>query len=192
MEGSVTFKRDPILILADIEKALKPQRADMLYVGGLQVSRIRERTARGVDYTGQPFTPYKNSGPVYWYPSVHTKNRVASRNRFFKLIISGSATKTSVGVKFSSYEAMKASVSGASTVNLMGLKAPHMLMAIQIKVNGYLMTIGIFGDEAIRAEAHNSGTKYLPKREFFNASESDKALMTSDLVDFGAARANQP
>lgn len=194
MDASCTLSRDPTGVVIEIENALKPTRSDFLYVGNMEITRIKERTARGVDYRGVPFAPYSNKGPIYWYPSAHTKDPRASRNRFLKKIggVEAGAAKTSTGVKFASYAALKMAVTGSGDVTLMGLKAPHMMMQIIVKVNGQTLTIGIYGEAADRAEGHNNGIPgRLPKREFFNASEDDKDQMTSYLVEAGAARANK-
>lgn len=194
MDGEAKVSRDPVQIVVDIEEALKPTKEDLLYSLNRQITRIKDRTDRGVDYQEKPFAPYSTKGPVYWYPSVHLKNRQASRNRFYKQIdgANSGAAKTSAGVKFANYAALKQAVTGSSTVNLMGLRAPHMMMQIVARVRGLLATIGIYGDAADRADAINNGTAHMPKREFFNASDSDKAQMASELIEAGVARANKP
>jgi hypothetical protein len=50
------------------------------------------------------------------------------------------------------------------------------------------LIIGIYGDEADRAEGHNEGTGSLPRRRFFDASDRDIELMQEDIADRIEAR----
>jgi phage gpG-like protein len=51
-------------------------------------------------------------------------------------------------------------------------------------------TIGIYGDEADRAEGHNEGSPKtkLPRRRFLDASASDQKAMAADVADRVQAR----
>lgn len=118
------------------------------------------------------------------------------------------AQRTRLGIKFSSYAAFKASL-GRAFVDLRGPRAPHMLQGIIVRVRDFVLgnettvspdpnstkepantiTLGIYGEEAERAEGHNTGAGRLPKRRFFGASEQDKIDMINDIVNRAIARA---
>lgn len=107
-------------------------------------------------------------------------------------------TRSGMGIRFPSYAAFKAAL-GRATVDLLGPRAPHMLQAIVVRINGAAtadrdvgvnsrpspatqVTIGIYGQEADRASGHNQGISgRLPQRRFFGASVSDLAAMVSDI-----------
>ncbi len=106
--------------------------------------------------------------------------------------------RTRTGLKFSSYAALKAAF-GRLGVDLRGLKAPHMLQALIVTVQDFIagqfeplenaqtepaneIKIGIYGHEAQRASGHQRGYKYLPKREFLGASNSDQDAMSEDIM----------
>jgi hypothetical protein len=185
------MSQDPIQLIAETEKAVgSPRPEAFLYAGNRQKSRILDRTSRGVDVDEQPFAPYNSSRPYYWYPAKELKNRNSARTRFFKKIEGPTARKTTKGIRFDSYAAFKASM-GRLVVDLMGARAPHMLQAFVVKVSGGLLTIGIYGEEAERASAHNEGTKNLPRRHFFDASESDKTEMAADILDYTMRTRNE-
>jgi hypothetical protein len=42
---------------------------DMMYIGQLYRSRIRQRTLAGIDVNGASLTPYSTKGPYYFYPN---------------------------------------------------------------------------------------------------------------------------
>ena len=42
---------------------------DMMYIGQVYRSRIRQRTLAGIDVNGASFTPYSTKGPYYFYPN---------------------------------------------------------------------------------------------------------------------------
>jgi hypothetical protein len=121
---------------------------------------------------------------------------------------------TGFGIKFPTYGAFKRSL-GRTGVDLRGPSAPHMLQAIIVKAAGIVLpgtddrqgnlfdtnsaeftndtyaneiVIGIYGEEAKRANAHNSGYKNIPKRRFMGASESDKLAVLKDIGDRILAR----
>jgi hypothetical protein len=48
---------------------------NMMYIGQVYRSRIRQRTLDGIDLNGASFTPYSTKGPYYFYP-----NRESVRN----------------------------------------------------------------------------------------------------------------
>lgn len=218
-------KKDVVGAMESLAREALPTTADLLYAGQRQRARILERTEEGKDYLGQTFHPYSTNGPVYYYPSKDAKNRKAGKNRFAKQLgiptkkeiakEGFTARRTSLGIKFSSYAALKYFL-GRSNVDLRGVSAPHMLQAMIVKVGGFVLgevnantvaspntegdrsnaselIIGIYGEEAERASGHNEGNpkKKLPKRRFLDASESDKSLVLSDIIARVAARARK-
>lgn len=221
--SSVTIKtatgQDMVGVIDAAIKAAQPTVGDLLYAGQRQRSRILERTAHGVDFEERTFHPYSTKGPFYFYPGKNAKNRSAAANRFGKKIglkgglrsgkvarirFFATATRTKLGIKFSSYAAFK-SFLGRSFVDLMGAFAPHMLQAIIVKAGGVSIAEGevvetsndapaneiilaIYGDEAERAEGHNVGARHLPQRKFMGASESDKQAVLNDLTSRAAIR----
>lgn len=108
-------------------------------------------------------------------------------------------------IKFPSYAAFKQAL-GRTNVDLRGPRAPHMLQAIVVRVgateigNGLQsvpgdsteraseLRVGIYGPEAERASAHNTGTSRLPQRKFLGASDAEKGRMEADLVSRVLAR----
>lgn len=174
---------------------VQPGDVALQYAGEKQKERILERTAAGVDVDGIPFEPYNSTRPYYWYPrsggAAH--KRIASADRAHRKLGEGTRTiaragGSGLGIKFPSYAAAKAAF-GRAVVDLFGLHgAPHMLQAIIVKVTGLDLTIGIYGDEAKRAEAINEGLGNQPRRHFFGASEGDLRQMGSDVMDFIMAR----
>lgn len=126
-----------------------------------------------------------------------------------------SASRTRLGIKFASYAAFK-SFLGRIGVDLLGPKAPHMLQGLIVKVGGIVLgndegwqditvdtgnvsgianntpateiVIGIYGEEAERAEGHNQGSGHLPRRKFLAANEQDKILALQALVSRASFR----
>lgn len=203
-------------VFANMENAARPTVGDLLYVGQRQRSRILERTARGLDMDERPFAPYSRKGPIYYYPGKNAKNRRAAVNSVAKQIgMKGNnpktftakgwkeahtVQKTRLGLKFSSYAALKAAF-GRYFVDLRGLKAPHMLQAIIIRVGEFVasdflplptarieasdtLKIGIYGPESERASGHQTGVpkRNLPKRKFLGLNQRDKTLILADVV----------
>lgn len=216
---TVKGNTDLMGLLNEINKASQPNVSDLLYAGQRQRSRILTRTEQGVDFEGRSFHPYSTTGPYYFYPGKNAKGRKAAKNRFAKTIgvankgvtkiNGGSASRTRLGIKFSSYAAFKSAL-GRGVVDLFGPWAPHMLQALVVKVSGFVMagdtagadpngaggsdapadeiTIGIYGAEAARASGHNEGTKHLPQRKFLGVNDQDKQLMLGDVLSRVAAR----
>lgn len=221
--SSATFRTtrggDPQDLIVNLEDALKPEEADLLYAGEYLRTAILERTERGVDYLGRPFAPYNSTRPVYYYPGGkatpgpegakrNPASRVRSRNQVFKKLFGPGRNVATVnaakfraydqyasktpggGIRFSSYAAMKAAF-GRTVVDLFGLSAPHMLQAIAIRVRGALLSLGFYGDEVKRAEAINFGLGTQPRREFFNASPGDKEELGVRIAQRSTARARK-
>ena len=116
-------------------------------------------------------------------------------------------TRFRQSIKFRSYADFKRSLGRAAGVDLMGPRAPHMLQALVVisdgiqvagrsprvglrsmRAAGSRLTIGIYGDEADRAEGHNEGTGDLPQRRFFDASDADLEAMAEDVAERIALR----
>ncbi len=186
MPVGLTFDGQPVeVLISGLENAAKVTAADILYALNRQKTRILDRTSKGVDADGAPFAPYSTKGPYYFYPGRAAKNRRAAASRFARKT---GETRTSVGVKYASYAAFKQAL-GRSVVDLMGPTAPHMLQAIVVRSGGGGQgTIGIYGNEADRAEGHNTGAGHLPKREFFAFGEQDTADITADIESLMSAR----
>ena len=200
--GGVT----PEQMLDQISAALQPTEADKLWAGNVIKSGILERTARGVDYKGQPFAPYNDSRPFYYYPGSAMGNLLRKRGRgddakvyedwshgrndvrrsvkrlHKKLGGAGAITKGGTGIRFESYAAFKTSL-GRAGVDLRGPHAPHMLQAIVVKIDGGEAVVGIYDDfAAAKASGHNDGLhRHLPQRQFMEASEEDVQLIIRDL-----------
>lgn len=199
---------DPSARLIAIRLSVEPQEADLLYAGQRQRARILERTARGVDVDGRPFAPYSKNGPYYYRPSrgaavatalghdirgeEWTERQKAAAKRFLNRITtpsergrSGSPRLSRTGrtIRFESYADFKRWL-GRRTVDLRGASAPHMLQMIQVVVRGAReLVLGIYGDAAARATGHNEGTRTLPRRRFFGASQGDARQMVRDIYD---------
>ena len=97
-------------------------------------------------------------------------------------------SKSGQSIRFESYAAFKAWL-GRTCVDLTGPRAPHMLQAIQTKVEGLkMLVLGIYGPKADIAQGHNEGARNLPQRHFFGASYADLKQMACDIGDRVAAR----
>lgn len=198
-----------------VEEGNGPTAGDLLFAGNNQRSRILERTGRGVDYQGNPFAGYSTKGPYYYTPfsggaAGTPKQHKAAAGRFLKKIGGGTPaarSRTGRSVKFPSYDAFKRAI-GRTGVDLRGPRAPHMLQAVVLLSGGIQVTgsqqastaprtrmqretrlvMAIYGEEAARAEGHNEGTSRLPKRRFFDASDSDLDRMLEDVYNRMVAR----
>lgn len=203
-------------VFADLEKAAQPTIGDLLFAGQRQRSRILMRTSRGIDADGGTFAPYSLKGPVYYYPGKTATGRRKSVKRIAdKLGITGNrkvinvkgattqyVQKTTLGLKFSSYAALKAAF-GRLNVDLRGIVAPHMLQALIVRVMEFTLgdnakayqplpnvatepadqiNIGIYGAEAIRANKHQKGLGNMPRRKFIGANGEDQKLMIQDIL----------
>jgi hypothetical protein len=164
---------------------LRVNEVDLLYAGQRQVERILDRTAQGKDSDNSPFTPYKRSKrPYYYYPTSASgmpRDRIAITKRYFNRMGGGTMTRSGLGVRFDSYGDMKRAL-GRAGVDLMGVRAPHMLQALVASVEGNTIWIGIYGAEAARAEGHNEGTMTLPRRHFLDVNSEDVRLIGEDIA----------
>jgi hypothetical protein len=94
---------------------------------------------------------------------------------------SAKKTRSGEGIRFDSYAAFKASL-GRAGVDLLGPRAPHMLQAMEIRVNWPEVELGFYSDDAAsKAEGHNEGANKLPRRHFFAASAADLTAIENDI-----------
>lgn len=236
MPSSATFKTasggEPAEYILMLARGAQPTAGDALYAAQRQRTRILERTLRGVDVEGRPFEPYSQDGPYYYYPNgrvgsskfTNQQNKSAVRRLLKRTAgvtairseygghegVGGTKTRTGLGIKFESYADFKASI-GRAGVDLYGPRAPHMMQAIAVAVNGQDMgmndqgtglggnqapaevfSLGIYGEAAGRASGHNTGInprwKRRHQRHFFGASASDISAMVSDVTSRIVAR----
>jgi hypothetical protein len=176
-----------------VAKAAAPLKPDLMLIGNYVKAQILDRTERGVDADGRPFAPYNTTRPFYWNPytgknisSWQAQNR--SMNRMLKKLGAGNngilrdgkgkelarRGGTGTSIRFQSYDAFKRSL-GRSNVDLTGPRAPHMLQALQVRAVAGGVTVGIYGEAAARAAAHNAGVPgRLPQRRFLGATTEDR------------------
>lgn len=142
-----------------VRTATTPTTGDLLYTGQVFRSRIRERTLRGVDAQGAPFTAYSQKGPYYFYPNreVGSTGRSSGTRNFTQAQVRAArataakgrhaktgGTRTPYGIKYASYAAAK-SAHGVANVNLYGMEQhTHMLDTMLVKAGG--IEVGITAD----------------------------------------------
>lgn len=135
-------------IRAEIQAFAQPTTGDLLYVGQIFRSRIRQRTFQGVDVNGAPFAPYSSKGPFYFYPNKGSATSRTSEGRKARATAAANrhaktgriGIRTSTGIKYESYAAAK-SAHGVSNVNLYGMEQhTHMLDTIIVKAGGAEIT----------------------------------------------------
>lgn len=169
-------------------------RTDLEVAGQREKTRIIQRTLRGVDFQGRKFAPYSTNGPIYVYPQHRgtVKARRAAAQRLYRQLgkRGTGAQRTRLGIRFDSYAAYKASLGRSpGVVDLYGPRAPHMLQAIVVRVEGDTIILGIYGEEALRASGHNEGIPgRLPQRRFFDISRAELALIKQDILASVTAR----
>ena len=229
---------DPVQYIVALAGSVKPTLGDVLYAAQRQRTRIVDRTYRGVDVNGNAFEPYDTTRPYYYYPNGAVgrtpgdarRNKAAVRrilkrttevsgykwehlmntgreSEAEKSSVGGTKTRSGQGIRFESYADFKESI-GRAGVDLTGLRAPHMLQAIEVRVGGASFgtsdvgsasrepvtefALGIYGDAVGRATGHNTGVNPRWKREhkryFFGASVDDLKLMAADIYARISAR----
>lgn len=194
-------------IEATIKDAL-PSYNDVIPAMVNQASRILERTAQGLDYSGSSFVAYNETHPFYYYPPGAAKGRtrrqqVRARNKLHKQLGGKGKRIGSRGIRFDSYGQFKRAF-GSSVVNLMGVDPPNMLSAIELVFKGQHrrlssaqaltasplgtmsgeIAIGIYDAIAGKgslASIHNEGLGRMPRREFWAVSQTDVELILADI-----------
>lgn len=51
-----------------VTKSARPTKGDMMLVGNYFKAQSLDRTSRGIDADGKPFSPYSEKRPYYWNP----------------------------------------------------------------------------------------------------------------------------
>jgi hypothetical protein len=134
-------------IRRELHALTTPTEGDLLHVGQIFRSRIRQRTFQGIDVNGAPFAPYSQRGPFYLYPNRESASgrtaagkaarATAAKNRHQKTGRIG--VRTATGIKYASYAAAKAA-HGVATVNLYGMEQhTHMLDTMLVKCGGFVL-----------------------------------------------------
>lgn len=191
-----------------------PTEGDLLAAGQHKRSRILRLTDRGDDVDGRPFAAYNSTRPYYFYPAgpgslkrndAELKRNKAAVKRFARKVgrTKAAVTRSGLGIRFPSYDAFKHTYLGRSNVDLRGPRAPHMLQALvvragsieqagedrQVGLNDHPATatdfsVGIYGQEAIRANGLNSEDrpKGMPQRRFIGSSERDTFELSNLIV----------
>ncbi len=222
-DSTVTFTgpsgADPVTHIRYVITALtQTTLGDMLAVGQVFRSRIRQRTAAGIDASGAPFVGYSTRGPYYFYPNreaagsvrggsdatLHAR-KTAAAGRHAKTDRIG--TRTPYGIRYDGGYAEAKAAHGRSTVDLYGLEQhPHMLDAMLVRAGGMEigggmdiateaagqcdhLTLGFYGTEAARAKGNNEGTSHVPARYFFALNSDDLAAGSEMLANRMEARA---
>lgn len=173
-------------LLINLKTSLTTNQEDMLLVGNIVKSGIRERSAKGVDADEQGFAPYSTKGPYYYNPSTgggkfpapHVSVQKKSAARVHGLLskhgITHQLSRTGTTIKFDSYAAFKAAFGRGGIVDLLGIDPPHMLDAMEVRAIGNdVASVTIGGEAAERASAHNEGEGRVPMRHFFAIAAAD-------------------
>lgn len=118
---------------------------------------------------------------------AYLNRRKASAKRTFKKLgaVDAGVRQTGLGIFFPGGYAQAKSSLGRTGVDLTGLDgAPHMMQAIKSFRRGDSAGLGIYGEEAERAEGHNEGIPgKLPRRRFFDVSDANLERMAAHLAD---------
>lgn len=192
---------DPGKLVRLSKKLATPTTEDALLAGDGQRRRILDRTRKGVDAKGAAMAPYSRNGPYYYNPNgrlakadkekITEKQQKGAVKRLFKNLGGSASTapqpsRTGRSVRFASYAAFKKFL-GRSGVDLRGPQAPHMLQHITVKADGSpggaagLLRVGIYGEAARRADAHNEGSGKVPQRRFFDVGPRDADVMAKEI-----------
>lgn len=203
---------DPGKLIRLAKSKVLPTTEDALYAGQRQRTRILDRTAKGVDAKGASMAPYSRDGPYYYNPNgrlagtaagakISEKSQKAATRRLFKKLGGGAdggpqISSTGRSIRFASYAAFKRYL-GRSGVDLRGPKAPHMLQGVTVKADGSPggvaagVRVGIYGEAAERANAHNEGLGNVPRRRFFDVGPGDAGTMAKEIETIIRARARK-
>lgn len=170
---------DPFDHLISIANGLVPTEGDLLNAGHLLRAQIRDRTFRGVDANGAPFTGYS---------AAYAKRKMA-RGR--------SGTVDLFGAEKNAHMLDGMTVKAGSAKLDPGQEPAADVNASPAPAN--LIQVGFYeSDQAVRARVHNEGGTVrtrlgkgkgkpkkggvssfsMPRRHFFDANREDIALMT--------------
>jgi len=162
---------DPRLAIRQVVSALStPTVGDMLYIGQLFRSGIRERTFAGIDADGQPFAPY-STRRYYFYPNrevgsvrppasgriqpggagssqVRAARRTAAKGRYSKTDRVG--TRTPFGIRYDGGYAEAKAAHGRANVDLYGLEQhTHMLDVMLVKAGQWALQEDVLEGDAV-------------------------------------------
>jgi hypothetical protein len=157
----------PLAVALNLAKSIIPTQGDCLYAAERQRARIITRTGRGVNVNGQTFEPYS--------PAYETRKVKTGRDSGI------------VDLNYSG-RMLKALVSQSGGREISG--SPRSVSPAEGATPASQFTIGIYGDEAVRASAINAGEGHEPERHFIGASNSDERTMLQDLLAHLRARIN--
>ena len=208
-----------VAIRREIHALTTPTVGDHLFVGQVFRSRIRQRTAEGIDANGNPFAAYSTNGPYYFYPNRDSAGgnlaarSTAAAGRFAKTK-KGGGKRTSLGIRYHGGYAEAKAAHGRATVDLYGMEQhTHMLDTMLVQAGGSEigtgidldfgsefaaseniapcseLTLGFYGPEAERARGNNEGTEHTPARFFFGLNEQDLQLGAQAIGERMEARA---
>ena len=152
MPEAVTFTgpngQDPVAHSRYVVNALStPTVGDMLMIGQVYRSRIRQRTAAGISVDGQPFQGYSTRGPYYFYPnreSGRARGGTAASQKARATAAGGRHAKTGrqgvrtpYGIRYDGGYAEAKAAHGRAGVDLYGMEQhTHMLDTILVRAGG--------------------------------------------------------
>lgn len=170
---------EPVAHIRAVASAVQPTIGDALYAGQILRTRIRQRTAAGIDAEGSPFAPYSEA---------YRKRKIALLGHADAVDLFG---PTDPGVHM--LNTMMVRCGGVELAA--GDTASEDPMAMANPAN--LFHLGFYSEEASRARIHNEGGSFrtrlgsgkrkpkpggkpvasMPRRHFFDANQSDLDLM---------------
>ena len=180
---------NPAEYILKLAHEAQPTVSDALFAGQALRTRIRERTAAGVDYMGQPFVDYADSTrreKIRHLGHADTVDLFGYRQHPHMLNAIQVTSGNQIGM------------SGADIGELFGIEMDTSASADGDSAPASIVSLVIpDGPEAVRARAHNEGatmrtrlgtgkgkakkggrsTVTLPQRRFFDASPDDQEFM---------------
>ena len=205
---TMTDGGDPVEFFAQLGEACEFRAEDLRATIEEYRTEILDNTMyRGVDFAGNPFVPYNEKRPYYYNPSPNgtAKQQKGAVKRLLRktglvhehfesvgkgaVASGGTPSRDGRTVKFASYGDFKRSL-GRNVVDLLGPKAPHMLMSLVVRMFGSKEgAIGIYHEEfAKRAEGHNDGNGNLPRRTFLDITRARAEQMERRMLDLISGR----
>lgn len=193
----------PIEFFARLDDSSRFREGDLRGVIEEYRTEVLDKTMyQGVDFEGNPFASYNDTRPFYYNPSPGgtVKQQKGAVNRLLKrtglvhehlessgrgaIASGGTPSRTGRSIRFASYGDFKRSL-GRSVVDLLGPKAPQMLMNMVVQMSSETEgAIGIYNEPyASRAEGHNNGSGHLPRRRFFDITDARKDQMEQRMLD---------